>query len=285
MAETHSPQVFISFAGTDRAMADRLRRDLQERDIEVSDFPLGRNLVLDINQKLAQSDYFVLLWSQAAVDRQWVSAEWSAAFAHELLERRSFLFVVRLDRTPLPILLAARHYLDAADNNWNELVNELVDTWRRDRAVGEPVLPAPCPATTANGADGHRNIILYIRNHALSVAHVMTVPEESTGRQLMNLVHTALALPDIAERFGGVVGIRFQYQLENVLGVISDDTRKLANLHVADRDSIDLVVFIEPFGPEGKSSVTTYRKASPTDLSPVTTRSLIDHAFGHLIPW
>jgi hypothetical protein len=285
MAEAHSPQVFISFAGTDRAMADRLRRDLQERDIEVSDFPLGQNLVLDINQKLAQSDYFVLLWSQAAVDRQWVSAEWSAAFARELLERRSFLFVVRLDRTPLPALLAARHYLDAADNNWNELVNELVGTWRRDRAVGEPVLPAPCQETTANGAGGRQNIVLYIRNRALSVAHVMAVPEESTGRQLMDLVRTALALTDITERFDGAVGMRFKYQLEHVFGVISDDTRKLAKLHVADGDTIDLVVFIEPFGPEGKFPVTTYRKSSPTNLSPVTTRSLIDYAFNHLIPW
>jgi hypothetical protein len=247
MAEAHSPQVFISFAGTDRAMADRLRRDLQERDIEVSDFPLGQNLVLDINQKLAQSDYFVLLWSQAAVDRQWVSAEWSAAFAHELLERRSF--------------------------------------WRRDRAVGEPVLPAPCQETTANGAGGRQNIVLYIRNRALSVAHVMAVPEESTGRQLMDLVRTALALTDITERFDGAVGMRFKYQLEHVFGVISDDTRKLAKLHVADGDTIDLVVFIEPFGPEGKFPVTTYRKSSPTNLSPVTTRSLIDYAFNHLIPW
>jgi hypothetical protein len=202
MAEAHPPQVFVSFAGSDRAMADRLRDDLRKRDIEVSNFPLGGNLVLDINRELAQSDYFVLLWSQAAVNRQWVDAEWSAAFARELRERRSFLFIVRLDRTPLPPLLAPRQYLDAAGNNWNDLVNELVTTWLRDRAAGEPVLPAPYPPTTDNGGGERRNIVLYVRNRALSVAHVIAVPEKSTGFQLLSLVRVTLALPDVEERFG-----------------------------------------------------------------------------------
>lgn len=285
MYEVRPPQVFISFAGNDRGMAERLRHDLEERDIEVSDFPLGENLVLVINRRLAQSDYFVLLWSQAAVDRQWVNAEWSAAFARELLERRSFLFIVRLDKTPLPPLLAPRHYLDAADNSWDELVNQLVTTWLRDRAVGEPVLPAPCPTTTENGADERQNIVLHVRNRALSVAHVIAVPEESTGRQLASLVCVALALPDVEEKFGGAVGMRFYYRLENARRTISDDPRRLDELHITDGDTIDLEVQVESFGPEGSSPLVAYRKGVSTSLSPVTTRSLINSAFGHLIPW
>jgi TIR domain len=285
MAKAHPPQVFVSFAGSDRAMADRLRRDLRKRDIEVSDFPLGGNLVLDINRELAQSDYFVLLWSQAAVNRQWVDAEWSAAFARELRERRSFLFIVRLDRTPLPPLLAARQYLDAAVNNWDDLVHELVTTWLRDRAVGEPVLPAPYPPTTDNGGSERRNIVLHVRNRALSVAHVVAVPEESTGCQLLSLIRVALALPDVEERFGGAVGMHFNYQLVNACGLISDDHRRLPKLHIADGDTIDLIVLIESFGPEGASPVITYRKGVSTRLSPVATRSLINSAFDHLIAW
>lgn len=285
MAEAHPPQVFISFAGSDRAVADRLRHDLRKRDIEVSDFPLGGNLVLDINRELAQSDYFVLLWSQAAVDRKWVDAEWSAAFARELMERRSFLFIVRLDRTPLPLLLAPRQYLDAVGNNWDELVNELVATWLGDRTVGEPVLPAPYPAATENGEGEPRNIVLRIRNRALSVAHVIAVPEESTGRQLLSLVRVALALPDAEERFGGAIGMRFYYQLMNTGWLISDDDRRLTELHITDGETVDLVVLVESFGPEGSSPVITYRKGVSTRLSPVTTRSLIGSAFGHLIPW
>lgn len=285
MSEVRPPRVFLSFAGNDRAAAERLRHDLRARDIEAFVFPQGGNLVLDINRALAQSDYFVLLWSRSAVDRQWVDAEWSAAFARELQERRSFLFIVRLDRTPLPVLLAARQYLDAVDNNWNELVNELAAIWLRDRAVGEPVLPAPCSTITENGEDGRRNIVLHVRNRALSVAHVIAVPEESTGRQLESRVRAALALPDITEKFGGAVGMRFFYQLYNAGKPISYDSVKLGELHLADGDTIDLEVQVESFGPGGESSVVTHRGGESTGLSPATTRSLINSAFSHLIPW
>lgn len=285
MSEVRPPRVFLSFAGNDRATAERLRQDLRERDIEVPDFPPGGNLVLEINRALAQSDYFVLLWSQAAVDRQWVDVEWSAAFARELRERRSFLFIVRLDRTPLPALLAARHYLDAVDNNWNDFVSELAAIWDQDRAVGVPLLPAPYPVSTENGGKEHRSIVLRVRNRALSVAHVITVPEDSTGRQLASLVRVELALPDVAERFGGAVGMRFYYQLKNFFGPISDDDGGLSELHISDGDTIDLEVQVESFGPDGSSPVIAYRKGVPTSLSPATARSLINSAFSHLISW
>lgn len=284
MSEVRPPRVFLSFAGNDRATAERLRQDLRERDIEVPDFPPGGNLVLEINRALAQSDYFVLLWSQAAVDRQWVDVEWSAAFARELRERRSFLFIVRLDRTPLPALLAARHYLDAVDNNWNDFVSKLAAIWAQDRAVGVPLLPAPYPVSTENGGNERRSIVLRVRNRALSVAHIITVPEDSTGRQLANLVRIELALPDVEERFGGTVGMRFYYQLKNFFGPIHDDDG-LSKLHIADGDTIDLEVQVESFGPDGSSPVIIYRESVPTSLSPATTRSLINSAFGHLIPW
>ncbi len=285
MSDTRRPRVFLSFAGNDRIIAERLRQDLRERDIEAFVFPPGGNIVLDINRALTQSDYFVLLWSHACVDRPWVDAEWSAAFARELQERRSFLFIMRLDTTPLPPLLAPRQYLDAVDTNWDELVNELAATWSRDLAVGEPVLPAPCSTATENGEVQPPNIILYVRNRALSVAHVIAVPEESTGKDLECLVRSALALPDVEEKFGGVVGMRFHYRLKNVGKQISADGRKLAKLHIVDGTTVDLEVQVESFGPTGPPRTITYRQGASTNLSPATTRSLINSAFGHLIPW
>ncbi|MGH3921312.1 MAG: toll/interleukin-1 receptor domain-containing protein [Pseudonocardiaceae bacterium] len=271
--DVRRPRVFLSFAGTDQIMAERLRQDLRERDIEAFTFPPGGNIVLDINRALTQSDYFVLLWSHACVDRPWVDAEWSAAFARELQERRSFLFIVRLDMTPLPPLLAPRQYLDAVDTNWDELVNELAATWSRDLAVGEPVLPAPCAAATRNGEFQPSNIIVYIRNRALSVAHVIAVPAGSTGQDLEGLVRSALALPDVEEKFGGTVGMRFHYQLRN------------ADSAIVDGATVDLEVQVESFGPTGPSRTITYRQGVPTGLPPATTRALINSAFDHLIPW
>lgn len=264
-------------------MAERIRRDLMERDIEAFVFPPGGNLVLDINRALAESDYFTLLWSQACVDRPWVSAEWSAAFARELQERRSFLFVVRLDETPLPSLLAPRQYLDAFDGNWDEVANELAAAWRRDRAVGEPVLPAPRSVVTHNGADRCPTIVLYVRNRTLAVAHVIVVPAESTGRKLESMVRDALKLPDVETKFGGAVGMRFHYQLKKAGEPISFD-KTLVELHITDGTTIDLEVQVESFGPAGPSLVMTYRHGTSTGLSPAVTRSLISSAFGHLLP-
>ena len=275
----HLPRVFVSYTGNDRPVAERLRRDLRERDIETFAFPPGGNFVLDINRALAQSDYFVLLWSQACVDRPWVDAEWSAALVRGLQQRRSFLFIVRLDTTSLPPLLAPRQYLDAF-NNWDDLVTELAATWGRDRAVGDPVLPAPFPAVTDN--NGPPNIVLYIRNEALSVTHVIAVPAESTGQDLERLVRGALALPDVAEKFGGAVGMRFYYQLKKAGNLISPDGGKL---HIVDGDTVDLEVQVESFGPTGPSLITTYRRGVSTSLAPATTRSLINSVFDHLIPW
>ncbi|MGH3972631.1 MAG: toll/interleukin-1 receptor domain-containing protein [Pseudonocardiaceae bacterium] len=284
-SDVRRPRVFLSFAGNDRITAERLRQDLRERDIEAFIFPPGGNIVLDINRALTQSDYFVLLWSHACVDRQWVEAEWSAAFARELQERRSFLFIIRLDTTPLPPLLAPRQYIDAVDANWDELVNELAAAWSRDLAVGEPVLPAPCLAVTRNGEVQGPNIILYVRNRSLSVAHVIAVPKESTGQDLECLVRSALALPDIEERFGGTVGMRFSYRLNNAGRQIHSDGRKLAELHIVDGTTVDLEVQVESFGPTEPSRTITYRHGASTNLSPATTRSLINSAFDHLIPW
>jgi len=278
------PRVFLSYAGDDRVTAERLRQDLQKRDIEVFSFPPGGNLVLEINRALTQSDYFILLWSQASVDRPWVNAEWSAAFARELQERRSFLFIVRLDTTPLHPLLAPRHYLDAFDN-WDEMVNELAITWRRDRAVGEPVLPPPHSVATYNGDAHAPTIVLYVRNRALSVAHLIVVPEKSTGQELRDLVRDALALPDIETKFNGAVGMRFDYQLKNAEKQIPVDETPLSELHITDGAIIDLEVQVESFGPAGPSPTIMYRQGESAGLSPVLTRSLIKSAFDHLIPW
>jgi hypothetical protein len=284
---TGRPQVFLSFAGNDRENARRLHQDLHDHGMDTfvdeQNIAIGDNFVLAINQRITQSDYFVLLWSQSSVDRPWVEVEWSAAFTRELRERRTFFFVVRLDTTPLPTLLAPRRYLNAFDN-WNEMVNELVSTWHRDRTIGDPVLPAPHPTTTNHGSTRSPTIVLYVRNRALSVAHVVAVPEDSTGQKLENLVRDALALPDIETKFNGTVGMRFYYQLKKSGKQIPADETPLFELHIVDGVTIDLEVQIESFGPDGSSPATTYRKGSSTRLSPTITRSLINSAFGHLIP-
>jgi hypothetical protein len=284
-AEADRPRVFLSFAGSDRETAKRLGQDLVRAGIKTfvdeQDITPGGVFPLAINRALTQSDYYVLLWSQASVDRPWVEAEWSAALTRDLTERRSFLFVVRLDKTPVPLLLAARRYLDAFED-WDGVVDELLSTWRRDWAVrrnGSYVLPAPHWAAVQRPS-----IVLYIRNRDLSVEHVLAVPEQSTGEELERQVHTGLALKGSVTQFGGTVGMRFFYKLKHAKQPIPRD-KTLVELGITHGATIELEVQMQQFGPNGSSPIETYRYRDATRLPPATTRLLINAAFGHLRPW
>jgi hypothetical protein len=124
----------------------------------------------------------------------------------------------------------------------------------------------------------------YVRNRALSVAHVIVVPAESTDRELWDLVRGALDLRDVVTMLNGAVGMRFYYHVKNADEPIPFD-KKLAELHITDGTTIDLEVQLESFGPAGPSPIITYRKGASTALAPPVTRSLLHSAFGHLIPW
>ncbi|ONI84895.1 hypothetical protein ALI22I_30985 [Saccharothrix sp. ALI-22-I] len=274
------PDVFLSFAGNDRDSARLLAKEFGARGFtsfvdELSIEP-GADLLLAINQGIEESDRFVLLWSRHTVNRKWVAAEWTAALARDLDQRRCFLFVVRLDDTPLPTLLAPRKYLDAG-GDLVKIADALTTVWRRDSAVGTPVLPPPGLPTA-----GGPMITVYVRNKALAVAHPVEVPAATTGRNLKNAVRLALALPDQETKFDGAVGLRFDYELLKDDQPIPDGIAALAGL--ADGDTVDLKVGMESFGPGGAFAKTEFRQGSSGGLPAEMVQTLVKSAFDHLIP-
>src|SRR2546421_3220509 len=107
--ETREPRVFVSHAWADELAATRFVADVERHGpglfLDRRDIPPGANVVAEINKQLEESDYFVLLWSSTAKDREWVRREWYSAVATEVRKQRAFLFIVRLDDTELPALL------------------------------------------------------------------------------------------------------------------------------------------------------------------------------------
>ncbi|WP_447002760.1 toll/interleukin-1 receptor domain-containing protein [Saccharothrix isguenensis] len=271
------PHVFLSFSGNDRDSARLLAKELGARGFEafVDELSIapGADLLLAINRGIDESDYFVLLWSRHTLDRKWVAAEWTAALARDLDQRRCFLFVVRLDDTPLPTLLAPRKYLDA-HGDLVPVADALTGVWRRDSDVGTPVLPPP-GVSAANGP----TITVYVRNRALEVAHAVQVPVGTTGRSLKNLVRLALALPEQETKFDGAVGIRFGYELLRGGTPIPDDMAALTDL--ADGDTVDLEVRVESFGPDGTFAQSRFRTDRTRGRRPEARPRA---AFDHLIP-
>ncbi|GAA2446579.1 hypothetical protein GCM10010191_74570 [Actinomadura vinacea] len=281
MGETGRPRVFLCHAAADHAAAVRLGRDLAGHGIGVisheHNIGPGENIVLATNRALTQSDYFVLLWSHATEDLPWIDEVWTAAFARGQNEQRRFLFVLRLDRTPPPVLLAARPHLDAFAG-WDEAVAELVATWNRDRVLGHPVLPAPFPSHGEGPT-----IAVYVRNRALEVAHVVRVPERTTAQDAFDRVRSQLALPGKAEVFGKV-GMDLGYRLMRNGTPLPD--KPLDELGVTDGSVLDLEITIKPFGLGDTATSVIYLSVEPADvLPPALLRMLTNAAFGHLKPW
>ncbi len=279
------PLVFLSFAGQDRPKAERFRGDLAALgfDAFVDEHSIlpGEDLLNAINKALTRSSYCVLLWSRHTQDSPWAEVEWTAALYRDLNEKRSFLFVVRLDETEVPLLLATRKYLDAFID-WDAALVRLVATWHRDRKVGTPVFPAPL--TTGRSGDVHP-IELYVRNQALSVSHVVAAPSTVTSSELFGLVRKALNLRDSESKYNGIVSARFAYELRYRDRALLDGP--LTDLGIDDGDTVDLVVHGE-FVSHGQTVSTWTFRDGPAPrqsaINPRVVRALIDRAFSHLMP-
>lgn len=276
-------RVFLCFAADDHPEAERFRRGLESRGVTVAGWEYaigpGENIVLATDTALRQSDYFVLIWSRNTAGQEWIGEVWASALAHGLRDKRRFLFVVRLDRTPVPPILAARPYLDAFDGR-DAAITELVATWSRERRLGDPVLPAPGPADrAAPGPD----IVIYVHNRDLAVYHALAVPAYATGQDLRDRIHTELRLPDDASEFGGRIGMRFGYEVTS--GGEPLPNKPLPDLGLADGDQVDLEVEVTWFGPheDGDASAVFLGDAPPRP-SPALARSLAGSAFAHLMP-
>lgn len=270
------PKVFLSFAGEDRAHAEQLRAELEARNVNAyldeNEVAPGDDVVSAIDEALATSDYYVLLWSANTRQREWVTEGWTAAFTLEMTRRRAFLFLVRLDEEPLPPFLAPRKHVDLAD-----AADRLVATWRADRKSELPVFPQPVPPTP----DGPTAAVS-VRSHDLGTTHVVMTPLHLTGAALYRAVFDAMQLPTEQVAFDGTVGMRFSYELYQHNEPIPDDqsTVELTS------DLVDIAVRVESFGGRAARGTREYREDEELDegLDVDRQRMLLVAAFRHLLP-
>ncbi|WP_242909312.1 toll/interleukin-1 receptor domain-containing protein [Actinomadura terrae] len=291
-ARSDNPQVYLCYADADQGSADRLHEDLVGLGVRTfrpqRDTLPGDQIVHTIEKHIGESDYFLLLWSSACADEPWLRDQWHSTLREEwrgaLHRNRGFLFVLRLDGSDIPALLSARRRFDAFAD-WDRAVGELAGTWRRDRALGHPVLPAPGSA----GGAGLRTNTIYIRNRALDVSHVLAVPADATGAELRAQVRAELALMDEPLDFGGGLGgrlsVHFSYDLLVDERPVPD--LPLDRIGVADGSVIDLKVTLGLVSLEGEQTDVVFRRDPDygyPGLTPAVRRSVLRKAFGHLIP-
>lgn len=268
-----NPTVFVSYAGTDRNMAYRLTDDLGAYRIgtfnDVRDLQLGEYQVSELAAQMAKADYCILLWSRHSADRPWVKLERNMAMHRELTDGRTFLFIIRLDDTDLPLELRVRRYVDG-HHDWQAAVRAVAGHIRGDRAAGTPVYPPP---------DGHDPSVrsVLIRNRALQLTHVVGIPPAADP---LAVVRATLRLPESRSEFGGKLVLEFSYRL------LYEDEPLANGHHLKEGQVIDLEVTYRASdlkGPLGSERIyrTDPINSGPTD---VDIRAACYRAFKYLRP-
>lgn len=279
------PAVFISYTVSDRTEVLKFHQDLVERGIDpfldILDIAPGDDVVMSINGALERSDFYVLMWSAAARDRYWVNSEISAAMVLEQRRARPFVFIVRLDDSELPPVLAPRRYLDAFGGHREAAAQQLASVWMRDRAVGTKVLPAPAPVAEPH-AGAEPTLHVYARNQSLRVSHEVRVRVGATSRELVGALTEQLALPTEATEYGGAVGVRFGYRYQHAGEQLVEDSD--VPLGLAEGAVIDIEVVVEPFGPEGAlADPVSFLPGRDYAIPPEMIRELCQKAIEHLL--
>jgi hypothetical protein len=289
--DRRGPAVFISYATADQTEVRKFHQDLLERGIDpfldIMDIEPGDDVVMSINGALERSDFYVLVWSAAARDRYWVNSEISAAMVLEQRRARPFVFIVRLDGSELPPVLAPRRYLDAFDDGLRQsAADRLAAVWTRDHEVGTKVLPAPAPVpepvpvpvpVLSDGPTVH----LYARNWSLQVSHEVRVREGASARDLVAALAEQLALPKEASEYDGAVGVRFSYRYKHAGAELAADSD--VPLGLAEGDVVDIEVIVEPFGPNGAlADPVSFLPGRDYAIPPEMIRELCEKAIEHL---
>lgn len=146
-------KVFISHSSKDKAFVDRLVSDLASHSIPVwfdkLDLPVGASVPGSINEGIAQSRYFLIVLSPAAVESTWVREELNASLMKQVTLGGTFILPVLFQDCAVPPLLAHRRYADFR-SDYTEGLQALLAVWGKDSeactSVGRTeVIPWPDP--------------------------------------------------------------------------------------------------------------------------------------------
>jgi hypothetical protein len=141
---------FISHAGADRAWAEWVAWQLTDAgyrvELDVWDWPVGRNFVLAMSDALERADRVVALLSAAYFDRsRYTTEEWTAAALHVPGAKDGRLVPVRVEDVPvtgMPVVLRPLVFCDVFGVDAAQARRVLLDAVRGPRRPdGEPVFP------------------------------------------------------------------------------------------------------------------------------------------------
>src|ERR1700730_4502565 len=104
--KSREPQVFLSYASEDRAVAERIATRLKSGGAKVFtdryELKVGDSLLSRIETALAASDYVVVLLSPHSVRSKWVQRELDTAYSRYMADRAVTLLPVLIEDCEIP---------------------------------------------------------------------------------------------------------------------------------------------------------------------------------------
>lgn len=107
---------FLSHSSADKAFIRQLAADLTANGISVwldeQRIRVGDSIPEKIAQGLAESDYFLIGMSQKSSGSAWVQKELNNALMTEVQRRKVHIMPLKLDDTPMPLIIGDKKYAD-----------------------------------------------------------------------------------------------------------------------------------------------------------------------------
>ncbi len=151
MPETtaYQPRVFISHSSQDKPFARKLIADLTKANLDIwfdeRELKPGDSIVQGIADGLRDTDYLVVVLSEASVHSHWVRQELNTALMQELSGKGTTVVPVRIDNCEIPTLLQERLYADFR-TDYNAGLHSLLRVFSQESETvagsGNPITPS-----------------------------------------------------------------------------------------------------------------------------------------------
>lgn len=143
--------IFISHAGANRDVADKLATDLRnaghETKVDTHELKLGDDAIDFMNEGIANAHTVIILYSQYTASASWQKLEINSAVWNQVAQDGGVCIVIRLDDTKIPPILGPTVYGEVD-------FNDQASYWKLFEDLCKSILPAKTASSVVSEAFG-----------------------------------------------------------------------------------------------------------------------------------
>ena len=143
MLKQSNARVFISHSSENKNFARTLKDDLNNAGFKVwldeKELKVGDSIVQGISDGLRDSDYIILVLSEASVNSRWVREEWTSALMNELSKSGTIVLPAVIEDVEIPFILKQRVYADFR-KDYQVGLRALLDVLEQETTTGKELI-------------------------------------------------------------------------------------------------------------------------------------------------